>query len=63
MIILASTSPRRKELLSKIVQNFKTIEPQIDEENFRYFHNDEISRNLAKLKAYSVFNEYQNDCV
>jgi septum formation protein len=63
MIILASTSPRRRELLSRIVKEFKCIEPKLDESQNQFFKISDLSRNLAKLKAYSVFNEHKNDCV
>lgn len=63
MIILASTSPRRKELIDKITKYYIAVSPEIDEEKFSYFKNEDISRNLAKLKAYSVFNSFNNECI
>ncbi|MFW5702624.1 MAG: Maf family protein [Candidatus Dojkabacteria bacterium] len=56
-IILASSSPRRKKLLSKLVSNFDSISPEIDEtplegENARYY----VQR-LATEKAQAVWDQ------
>ena len=58
---LASKSPRRKELLGKIIDNFEIISKEIEEV---YPENLEISRvasYLANLKAKSYKNEAQKN--
>lgn len=62
MIILASTSPRRKELLSKLTKDFVIQSPEVNEDEFRYFNKADLSRNLSKLKAYSI-HKNADDCV
>ena len=47
MIILASASPRRKELLSQIVNEFKIIPSEIDEESI-------IDKNMNVLNCFLV---------
>lgn len=56
MIILASKSPRRKELLKQIVSDFKIVVPNIDEYLYPF---EELS--LAKAK--SIINDYPNDII
>lgn len=63
MIYLASTSPRRKELLSLIINNFEIISPCLDEKQFSFLNNSEISRVLSKYKAYSIYDIESDDCV
>ena len=64
MIILASTSKRRIRLIKKITNNFKCEKPLIDEDNFNYLNNSILSKELSKLKAYSILNdEYKNDLI
>lgn len=48
MIILGSTSPRRKELLKLITSNFKTIAPLFDEEKI-----DKNTKNYALTESYN----------
>lgn len=50
-IILASDSPRRKDLLKKINISFRTISPQVEESFPSNLKGCEISDYLAKLKA------------
>ena len=50
-IILASDSPRRKDLLKKINISFRTISPQVEESFPSNLKGSEISDYLAKLKA------------
>jgi len=59
-IILASQSPRRKELLSGIITNFKTEVKSVDEVYPDGLSNDEIAIYLSQLKA-SVFKENIRD--
>lgn len=63
MIILASSSPRRKELLKLITNNFDSIDTSLDESTFYSVYNSQLSSLLAKMKAYSVFNKYKNDTI
>jgi len=60
MFILASTSPRRKELMKKIIKTFKIVEPKIDERSYS-FELSNYAYELSKLKAYEVFSRYPND--
>ncbi len=55
---MASSSPRRKELLKDIFQNFETVSPKV-EERFTYKRWGEIVKQLARLKAESVKDCYQ----
>ena len=50
-IVLASGSPRRKELLSAIVPNFVVRVPQVDEQFPSSLRGKEIAEYLAALKA------------
>lgn len=56
MIILASKSPRRKELLKTIIDNFIVIPPEIDE----YLYSFE---NLSLAKAKVIAEKYHNDII
>ena len=55
-IILASDSPRRKDLLKKSNISFRTISPQVEESFPSNLEESEISDYLAKLKADSFKN-------
>lgn len=60
-MILASRSPRRIELLKKLVPSFKIIIPEVNEiksGNARY-----ICLENAKLKAYAVAKNYPDEVV
>ena len=61
MLILASQSPRRKELLKKIVNDFKIVPADVDE------HLDvdikELPKEAALLKAKTIKKLYPNDDV
>lgn len=64
MIILASGSPRRKELLSLITENFKIIPADIDETINEETELLKQPQYLAEKKAKFVFeNGHQNDIV
>lgn len=62
MLILASSSPRRKELLKKLVPHFTVIVPDVDE---RMIDSSVEPKDLAaeesRLKAYYVHALYPND--
>lgn len=60
MLILASQSPRRKELLKEITPNFKIVPPNIDESAFNVSP-DKLPGLLSKEKAYCIFSLYPND--
>ena len=62
MIILASSSPRRKMLLSKIIPNFIIETSDIDEEE-TFLSSESLSYDLSKLKAYEVFHKHPHDVV
>ena len=62
MIILASDSPRRKELIKKITKEFTVIPANIDESALHIPACD-LPGELSKLKAYDVFAKYPNDKV
>ncbi|MCD2346214.1 Maf-like protein [Clostridium guangxiense] len=61
-LILASSSPRRKELLKKITDDFIVIESGFDEETIK-FRGDvsEYVIELAKAKAEDVSNKIKNE--
>ena len=56
-IILASQSPRRKEILSMITNKFEVIVSNADETLDKKLTNEEQVKHLAYIKAKSVFNE------
>lgn len=62
MIILASESPRRKELIKKITTDFTVIPAHIDE-SILHIPAADLPGELSKLKAYNVFQKYPNDKV
>ncbi len=62
MIILASQSPRRRELIKKLVSDFMVIPANIDEKALHIPPHD-LPSQLSKLKAYSIFSKYPNDTV
>lgn len=57
MFILASKSPRRQELLKKIVPSFDIIVPNIDE-NILISIPSDTAKIISKLKAYKIFQAY-----
>lgn len=63
MIILVSTSPRRKILLKKIINDFTCVEPLFNEEKISKETKD-YSLVLAKNKLNSIKEKYSyNDCL
>ncbi|MFW5842676.1 MAG: Maf family protein [Spirochaetota bacterium] len=50
-VILASSSPRRRELLGRLVADFEVVVPDIDEERTDHSHPVEHAANLAAQKA------------
>jgi septum formation protein len=53
-IILASSSPYRRGLLDRFLDQFETIEPDIDESNDAGLGAAELARHLARKKAEAV---------
>lgn len=60
-VILASGSPRRKELLKSITQDFEVIVSNSDESFQEGLIIEEQSKRIAYLKAKTVFNQTQGD--
>jgi len=56
-IILASRSPRRRELLSGLGVTFRVVVPDIIEDYPEHLERGEIALHLAEKKAESVLNE------
>ena len=62
-IILASASPRRKELLKKIVKNFRVVESGVDEGCVSAAPPILFAKNAAILKAKAVAVKYKKSIV
>ena len=63
-IILASQSPRRKELLDRMgIQDFETISPNVDERAFHGLPPEELVRRLSAEKAAAVAGKVGEDAV
>ena len=60
MFILASSSPRRKELLAKLIKDYTIIVPNVDERSLDLPPN-ELAAEESKLKAYAISALYPND--
>lgn len=63
VLILASQSPRRKELLSQLGYQFKTISADIDESIINNEASSDYVLRLAIEKAQVVANNQSEDCV
>ncbi len=50
-IVLASSSPYRRGLLDRILDQFETVEPDVDESNSDGLDPAALARNLARRKA------------
>lgn len=62
--ILASSSPRRKQLLSTIISNFDIIPSDIDENRLKKIESNpqKLAEKLSYEKAYSIFlNKYKDN--
>ena len=62
-IILASNSPRRKQLLKEAGLEFKVVPSDCDEQFDFYSSQEEYAKNLSYLKAENVFLKNQNSVV
>ncbi|TDO99876.1 Maf family protein [Marinomonas balearica] len=60
MIILASASPRRKELLGTFISSFEIMPADIDETPFEFEAPQEYVVRVAKDKAFSIANITNN---
>ncbi len=62
-IILASSSIYRKELLQRILSEFKVVSPNIDEKKINSENAYESAQRLAEEKAQKISNEFREDIV
>ena len=62
-VILASSSPRRKELLSKIIKEFKIIPSNVNEIYPKDLDKMNVSLYLSDLKANDIHHNYPSDIV
>ena len=62
-IILASKSSRRKQLLSRILDDFKIINSNLDESKIKIDDPAKYCRNLSYLKAKTVSKNFKNDII
>lgn len=60
-IILASNSPRRKELLHQIFDDFDVIKSNFDEDEIKEKEPEKLVQILSLKKAEEVFNRVQNE--
>lgn len=61
-VVLASSSPRRRELLKDIFEDFSVVSPQ-GEEKYSCKRWGEIVKELSRLKARSVEKDYPDDLI
>ncbi len=62
-VILASQSPRRKELLSLLISEFKVVPSTVDETVPKHLRASKIPEYLSKIKALNIAKLYPNDIV
>lgn len=62
MIILASASPRRQELIKMLTNDFVVIPSDVDE-SIIHTEPHALPAELSKLKAYSIFMDHPDDTV
>ena len=60
MFILASSSPRRKELLKKLIPEYEIVVPNVDERLLHLSPSD-LAAEESKIKAYAVSSLYPED--
>ena len=62
--ILASSSPRRKQILSKLDIPFKALNPNVIEPKYnKKYSPKDYSEKLSKMKALSIFNKYSDNII
>lgn len=63
-LVLASSSPRRRELLGSLALDFEVIKPDVDEEGFELSHlvPADVVKFLSRAKAQEVF-KYRTDAL
>ncbi|MPQ42499.1 Maf-like protein [Clostridium tarantellae] len=63
-VILASKSPRRQELLGRLVDDFEIIESKFDENSIMFKGNpEEYVKELSKAKAEAVFHNEKSESI
>lgn len=62
-LILASASPRRKEILERAGISFTIMQPDEKESNFSNLSVSKLVKALAKEKAQNVVNKIDRDCL
>lgn len=62
-IILASSSPQRKNLMASMGLEFKVVPADIDEKAIRHSSPTEMGRQIAKAKGEVVRAKYPNDII
>ena len=63
MLILASSSPRRKEILSSIISNYKVIKPSFNEDNIKIKSVKSLIYFLAYNKGLDISKKYPSDYI
>ena len=63
MVILASASPRRRELLKRVVSDFTIITADIDEDKSYVLSPLDAVRDIAKRKGEKIAKDHQDDIV
>ena len=62
-LILASSSPFRRELLSRLGLDFESVSPEVDESPLPNESAAQLAQRLAQIKAQSVAGHYPNDLI
>ena len=62
-IVLASSSPYRRGLLDRILEQFETVEPDIDESNPDGLMPADLVKRLARAKAEAVATNRRDDLI
>lgn len=62
-IILASASPRRRELLKKVVRRFKVVPSGVDEDRFRGLEPNALALEAALAKARAVGRKHPSSLI